>query len=287
LDLAALYSDHFTYCLDQLKRFDHDRYLAILLTPERHRAALCALYAFQTEMARIPVTVSEPMLGEIRFQWWRETLEGLTPGSIPGHEIACALVETLFETEIIPADLVSVVDAHAAYLADEPFASISDIEKYVERRDGTLLSLALKMMGDDFAHNKGIELEKLGMAYGLIQHIRSFPFWASRQQLSLPLDLMAKHEIDPHDIFSGTHRPGIDRALNDLIDHAAGFYEEGRAARFQNAPEVLANMLPCSLVPLYILQLRGVAADPFQRSSDIAAFRRQIRYLGVRWRKRF
>ena len=72
--------DRFHYCLDQLKRFDHDRYLAVLLSPEPIRGPLAAYFSFDAEMMRIPTTVSEPMLADIRFQWWREKLRAPPPG---------------------------------------------------------------------------------------------------------------------------------------------------------------------------------------------------------------
>ena len=41
---------------------------------------LFALYAFNHEVARVAETVREPMLGAIRLEWWRETVEGAREG---------------------------------------------------------------------------------------------------------------------------------------------------------------------------------------------------------------
>ena len=46
----------------------------------RARRDLIALTAFLGEVARIPEAVSEPMMGEIRLQWWRDALETLRAG---------------------------------------------------------------------------------------------------------------------------------------------------------------------------------------------------------------
>ena len=57
-----------TYCLDEVRRLDHDRYLTALLLPATKRADALALYAFNLEVARTREIVSEPILGQIRLQ---------------------------------------------------------------------------------------------------------------------------------------------------------------------------------------------------------------------------
>ena len=54
---------------------ERDRYLAALLGPRPIRRDLIALAAFAGEVGRIPAFVTEPMMGRIRLQWWRERLE--------------------------------------------------------------------------------------------------------------------------------------------------------------------------------------------------------------------
>ena len=61
-------------CLEQVLRFDRDRYLIAMAAPRDCRHKLMALYAFNVEVARICESVSESILGEIRFQWWRDQI---------------------------------------------------------------------------------------------------------------------------------------------------------------------------------------------------------------------
>ncbi|HTV90379.1 MAG TPA: squalene/phytoene synthase family protein, partial [Stellaceae bacterium] len=58
-----------------VRRHDRDRYQTALLAPAEKREALFALYAFNYEIARVRETVREPMLGQIRLQWWREAID--------------------------------------------------------------------------------------------------------------------------------------------------------------------------------------------------------------------
>ena len=59
-----------------MRAADPDRYFSALFAPAPARPLLLALYAFNHEVARVAETVREPMLGAIRLEWWRETVEG-------------------------------------------------------------------------------------------------------------------------------------------------------------------------------------------------------------------
>ncbi len=75
------------YCLDLVKKSDHDRYMTILYAPPDRRDDLSALYAFNYEISRIRESISEVMLGEIRLQWWREAIDDIFQGTTRKHDI--------------------------------------------------------------------------------------------------------------------------------------------------------------------------------------------------------
>ena len=75
---------------------DYDRYLSAVFAPAARREALFALIAFNHEIARIPEVVSEPMLGRIRLQWWREVLDAVYAGEpTRRHEVALPLADAI------------------------------------------------------------------------------------------------------------------------------------------------------------------------------------------------
>ena len=57
------------------RKADPDRAIAALFAPPDTRDDLFALFAFNAELARIADQVTEPGLGAIRLQWWREGIE--------------------------------------------------------------------------------------------------------------------------------------------------------------------------------------------------------------------
>ena len=61
----------------ELRGLDGDLYLCHLFAPVDKRAALLTLYHLYADIARIPATVSDPMVGAIRLQWWRDLLDAV------------------------------------------------------------------------------------------------------------------------------------------------------------------------------------------------------------------
>ncbi len=279
--------DRFKYCLDQLRRFDHDRYLAILLTPEKQRAAIAAFFAFDAEMMRIPSTVSEPMLANIRFQWWRETLEAMTPMGEPGHEIAAALSDTFFQIGIAPSDLVSLIDLRERDLAEEPFQTVDDLESYQREVAAQHLKLISRIVGQALDERTSETATTHLLVYGLVNQLRRLPHDAASSQLSLPLDLMGSHDIDPHSLFQGASSLGFNRALEEILERADSLIASAGDLDLRSHAELVPPMLPTILRSLYTAKLRTPGFDLFHDSSEIPAFRRQLRYLRVRWSKQF
>ena len=76
-----------------------------------------ALYAFNRELAKIAEMVSEPTLGLIRLQWWREAEHGNSlTSSRRCHEVVLAFADTI-RTIGLPRELVeSLIDAREADL---------------------------------------------------------------------------------------------------------------------------------------------------------------------------
>src|SRR6516162_2265615 len=79
-----------------VRRHDRDRFQTALFAPAAKREALLALYAFNYEIARVRESVTEPALGQIRLEWWRETIAAAYGGAPPPrHPVADALSEVI------------------------------------------------------------------------------------------------------------------------------------------------------------------------------------------------
>src|ERR1044071_6481907 len=95
--------DTAAFCEKLVREQDPDRYFATLFAPAERRPGLFALYAFNTEIARVRESVSDPIPGEIRLTWWREVLEGQRPDEASAHPVAEAIRSVIADNRL-PAD---------------------------------------------------------------------------------------------------------------------------------------------------------------------------------------
>lgn len=265
-------------CLDNVRRMDHDRYLTALLAPDAARGKLIALYAFNAEIARVREMVSEPMLGQIRLQWWREAVEGIAAGEVRGHEAAVALNEA-FGADINVAGLTALIDARERDLDDEPFADMAALREYCARTSSGLMRLAALALSPTDAPDAEATIRDAGIAYALTGLLRALPLHASQGRLYLPLDLLGAHNVDPHTIFAGEMSEGLRAIMQVVADEARKHLTVARAT--PKLPRVLlAGLLPASLCDAYLDQMTTTGFDPFREPVDVPVFRQQLRLLG-------
>lgn len=275
------------YCLEQVRRLDHERFLAALFAPAERRPALFALYAFNIELARIRVLVSEAMLGEIRLQWWRETIEALYAGTTPAHDLGPALRAAIDAHDLPQGALIDLIDARGLELAEAPPADWAAFEDYADRTSGAVMRLAAQVLAGPLTASVQDPVRRAGLAYGLTGLLRSLPLDAAHGRYLLPLALLEKHGLDPHDLFAGRMKPGLAGLLADTVARARDHLAAARAARAAVPRRVYPALLPVSLIerPLALLSRPGF--DPFRDSADVPGYRQQVRLLVQAGRGRF
>ena len=113
--------DSLAYCADQVRRHDHERYLTALFAPARRRSAILALYAFNLEVARIREAVSEPLLGRVRLQWWRDAIGAVYDrGAPPRHPVLEALAPAVHAHQLNREHFDRLLVLEPGYVPDAP-----------------------------------------------------------------------------------------------------------------------------------------------------------------------
>lgn len=105
------------YVLDTVRQADRDRFLAALFAPQSARQGLMALLAFDHELARAHTVTREPLLAEIRLQWWREAAaEAAGTGTPRAQPVVESLSETARRHRLSAEALIALIDARAEEL---------------------------------------------------------------------------------------------------------------------------------------------------------------------------
>lgn len=278
-------ADNLRACLEDVRRLDHDRFLSLQFVPAAMRPALIALYAFNAEIARVPEVVSEPMLGQIRLQWWRDTVEAMARGEARGHEAAVALADTNSIAHWSPDRLVALIDARERDLDDAPFENMDDLETYAAETSSQLMMLAAKAITGERSDMAAAAIRPAGIAYALTGLLRALPLHASHGRLYLPLDLLRAHDIDPHQIFAGEMSETLRLAISEIATRARRLLTEARAHKVDRA--TIPALLPAALCDRYLRIVTEPGFDPFRQTTEIPAFARQLRLAAKQFAGRF
>jgi 15-cis-phytoene synthase len=266
--------DSFAYCENLLRAGDKDRWLATLFAPAERRPHLHALYAFNLEVARVREVAREPMAGEIRLQWWREVIAGERPGEAAANPVAAALLETIARHDLAGKTLTDLIEARAFDLYNDPMPSLAAFAAYGRRTASGPIELAAQVL-DRAQAGVAEAAVPAGAAYATAGLLRAFALHASRGQLYLPADVLARHGASPSDIFAGRATDALRAALAELRAFARGNLAAFAARRGALPAAVAPAFLPVALVPAYLVRMDRRDYDPFTTPLGVPQWRRQ------------
>ncbi|MCR9127789.1 MAG: squalene/phytoene synthase family protein [Rhodobacteraceae bacterium] len=174
------FDDDLTACADLVRQGDPDRFLATMAAPPAARAPLFALYAFNVEVSRAPWVSAEPMIGEMRLQWWRDALDEIAGGGpARRHQVVTPLARLL--TPGLARGLDALVEARRWDLYRDPFEDTDHFERHIAATSGTLLEVAAALLGQD----DPAPVVPLGRAMGLANWLRALPALESAGRIPL------------------------------------------------------------------------------------------------------
>ena len=228
---------------DIVRLHDRDRYLSTFFAPDDRREHLLALYAFNAEVMRVRDAVSDPNIGMIRLQWWRDTIEG---GQGGGHPVADALLSTIDACVLPKQILLDLVTAREFDLYQDRMPGLTELEGWLGETHSRLIMLAAMILDPAAAPQASEAAGLAGVAQGL----------------SLVLG-------DPR------HRDpflpeGMDMA--GAITHAQKRLSEFETLRPKLPASVLPAFLPVSLTGMYLKALSKAPDQPLA----VSPLKRQI-----------
>jgi phytoene synthase len=149
---------------DMLRSHDRDRYLSTFFAPDEKRPHLVALYAFNAEVTRIRDLVSDPNIGMIRLQWWRDTIES---GAGGGHPVAEALSSAIIAGGLPKQALLDLLTAREFDLFQDRMPGLTELEAYLGETHSRLIQMAAMILDRDAAVKAADAAGLAGVAQGL------------------------------------------------------------------------------------------------------------------------
>ena len=164
-----------------MRTHDFARYASTLFLTQVQRRALLSVYAFNVEIARVREQVSQPLPGEMRLQWWTDTLAGAGHGGVEGNPVAAELLQTIGEYRLPVEPLSRLIEEHQFDLYNDPMPSMAALEGYVTETSAALFSLGARIAAQPSAATDHLA-RHAGLAQGMAQVIAALPLDAARRR---------------------------------------------------------------------------------------------------------
>ena len=258
-----------------------DRYLAATLAHRDFASGLAAIAAFSAELARVPATVSEPMLGSIKLQWWRDALAAARQGTPSGHPVIDALAATLGHHDVDMAAAEAMIEAREMDLAGTFPTDDASLAAYLDAIEGNAFRLSLAVAGA-----RGAEADaaarNAGRAYGLARIPGRLLMPASNGGLPMSAECLRLEEAE-----SGkpAAAPGPFETTSAVTDVAAGLRQWARNAH--NEAIALRRALPkrarVVLLPLAMVEPYFRDQSPASRLDRMTEVSDLARVVRIGW----
>jgi phytoene synthase len=261
-----------------------DRYLAALLAPPSARSGLLALAAFASEVARVPnLAASEPSVGEIRLQWWRDALQSADERAQTGNPIADALRAAARRHALPLPLLLETIEARSFELAGDSMADDAALQTYLWKSEGAAFALAGRVLAPDAVAAIDTAAAASAQAYGLARLLLHLPRTLSRERLPLPQSRLEAAGVTRSELLAGERGPGVAILFAGLGDEARRSLVTSRQ-HVANLPRgARAAFLPLALVRSYLRALERPGRDVLRESVEIAPLTRVLRIATAHW----
>ncbi len=170
-------------CAELLQKGDPDRFRAAMAAPPEARKVLFPLWAFNLEVARAPWLTEEPLIAEMRLQWWRDALDEIAAGGpVRRHEVATPLGTALGAEEA--ACLVDLIEARRLDIGGEPFPDLDALKRYIDRTAGHLTWAGMRALGTD--PRAEAPARDFAFGSGLARYFKAVPDLVARGRAPFP-----------------------------------------------------------------------------------------------------
>ncbi len=279
--------DDVDYCTRLVRRFDSDRYFASFFAPKELRGALLGLYAFNVELGLIRKNVTDPAFGEIRLQWWRDTLTDIFLDKIADNPVARALYDAVLIGRITKSAPLNMIDARTFDIYDNPMLTLNDLEDYLCKTASALTLMASLVLtrGEDSPYEDASAYA--GIAYGLCKLLQSVSITIADGQCYLPIDEMERWELDPARIGAGEAGEGFSLLIRKFCNQAAKRLQYARDRQETVPAKAIPAFLPTCLVDLYLKSIIASGPNLLKGPVEIGQMRRQWHLLRFALKKEF
>ena len=273
-----------SYITQHVRKYDYDRFLCSIFVPEEERKGLLAILAFNVEISKIREIVREGVIGEIRLQWWRDTIEFIYNNSkyiytdrIIAYELSLAIKKFNLSRKLFD----QLIDARSRDFLDLPFADEAELYQYLYGTSSTICMLFLEVMcpkNCPLSHDKMRAAQSIGVAWALTGIMRSSNVLAEQRRIYIPKSVMKKYCFNEEDFFAQRATNEIKCLTEHIVSIARNEIRKSRnLLETKWDDQYLALSLQAGLSEMYLNKVESLSFDPFSKKIETGQFWRQLK----------
>jgi phytoene synthase len=270
------------YCQNKAAQSGSSFYYSFLFLPPEKRRAITALYAFCREVDDVVDECSDADLARTKLAWWRNEITALFHAQAQ-HPVTLALTPAVRDFDLPEMRFNEIIDGMEMDLVRSRYANFEELKLYCHRVAGVVGLMAAEIFGRTQAGTLEYA-ENLGTAFQLTNIIRDVGEDARRDRIYLPLDELARFDVDSEDVLRGKSSTEFMALLRFQIGRARDFYAQAFDAlpasdrRAQRPGLVMAGIYQALL-----RKIEGSGDDILTRRTSMTP----IRKLWIAWRTWF
>ena len=245
------------YCRNLAAPSGSSFHYSVLFLPAGKRSALTCLFAFWREIKEGAEDCSDPALGQIKLDWWRQELAAAFSGR-GQHPVTRALFPVAARFDLPRELLLELIDGVESGLFKNRHADFRSLQDYCGRTSGLAEQLAARILGLNDPSSLQ-HAQELGIAFGLTHVILNLRSDAKRNRILLPQDQFVRSGVAEEDILNLRETENLKKLIEFAIDKAENCYN--RATSKFSAAERKAQRARLALAAIYRSQLGEIRED--------------------------
>ncbi len=239
------------YCFDLVMNNAKEFYYADLLLPKLLRPEIVVLHAFHIEISNAILASSEPMVGEVRLQWWADVVAGRRNDEAKGHPVAGALIHLITKHDISRAALDAKLEAHIFDLYNDPMGDRSMLEGYLGETRSMLFQMAAMIAGAELNTAVANAAGHAGVAVGIVSCLENMALHRNKRKIYIPSDLLAACGLNAQE-FLGQSNAKHEQAVLGFVNLAREHYTKAMSFLELLPSDVRIVFKPLAVAPYYL-----------------------------------
>lgn len=218
-----------TYCQEKAQASGSSFLAGFRFLPAEQKDAMTVLYAYCRELDDVVDDCSDVHVARQTLAWWRQDLDKVfASDALPEHPAHQALKARVARFALPKDELEDIINGMEMDLHHVRYQSFEDLQYYCYRVAGVVGRLIVRILG--FTDNQTlVYAEKMGLALQLTNIIRDVGEDARNGRIYLPLDELAKFNVNEETIFNYSITNDWQKFMDFQVERARATYREAVA----------------------------------------------------------